>query len=230
MDKVWRFEFRVASARLRRSSSTISGPVESTLIEKKSRFIARLRPVTSALTARELVEDARLSDSKACHHGWAYKLANGETRCSDDGEPSGTAGRPILGALENAGITNIAACVTRYYGGIKLGTGGLARAYGGAAQLAVVGSKIVPIHEEVVLEAVHTNTGIDHGLIYQVIASVEAQQSVNSGKIVRMNEDYNEDGSLHTTRWHTPDHMVNAFVVGIQQASKGAIVTQVIRN
>ena len=74
------------------------------------------------------------SDPKASHNVFAYKLADGSTRQSSDGEPGGTAGPPVLAAIEGSGLVDVVALVIRYYGGIKLGTGGLVRAYGGAAK------------------------------------------------------------------------------------------------
>jgi putative IMPACT (imprinted ancient) family translation regulator len=97
---------------------------------KKSRFLATAAPVESAEQALALLPE--LKDPKATHNTWAFKV--GEVhRFSDDGEPGGTAGRPILSAIEQVGIDRVLVMVTRHFGGIKLGSGGLVRAYGGAA-------------------------------------------------------------------------------------------------
>lgn len=97
---------------------------------KKSRFIAHAAPAASAAAA--LAFFSAVSDPTATHNCWAYKTADGY-RFNDDGEPGGTAGRPILQAIEGKGLTDVALVVIRYFGGIKLGTGGLVRAYGGCA-------------------------------------------------------------------------------------------------
>mgnify|MGYP001059416020 CR=1 FL=1 len=97
---------------------------------RKSRFTARAAPAGSPDEAMNFIE--RVSDPRATHNCWAYKIGN-QYRFSDDGEPSGTAGKPILGAIEKQGLDRVVLVVTRYFGGIKLGAGGLARAYLGTA-------------------------------------------------------------------------------------------------
>ena len=97
---------------------------------RKSRFVALAAPVTSAAQAQAFIASA--SDHGATHNCWAWKVGN-QYRFSDDGEPGGTAGRPILAAIEGQDCDQVAVLVIRWYGGIQLGTGGLARAYGGSA-------------------------------------------------------------------------------------------------
>ncbi len=97
---------------------------------KRSRFIARARLADAPEAALAFIASER--ESRANHNCWAFKIGQ-EYRFSDDGEPGGTAGRPILGAIERQGLDRAVVLVTRYFGGIKLGAGGLARAYGGVA-------------------------------------------------------------------------------------------------
>ena len=97
---------------------------------KKSRFLALAAPVDSPEGALAFVQE--VSDPAATHNCWAYRIGQAY-RFNDDGEPGGTAGRPILQAIEGQGIDHAVVVVTRWYGGIKLGAGGLARAYGGTA-------------------------------------------------------------------------------------------------
>ena len=97
---------------------------------RKSRFLAQAAPATSPELALAFVLAAR--DSDATHNCWAYRMGQ-DYRSNDDGEPGGTAGRPILQAIEGQGIDEVVVVVTRWYGGIKLGAGGLVRAYGGTA-------------------------------------------------------------------------------------------------
>ncbi|MFK2876456.1 IMPACT family protein [Rhodanobacter hydrolyticus] len=97
---------------------------------KKSRFLAQSAPVATPEQALAFVREVSAAD--ATHNCWAYRIGQ-EYRFNDDGEPGGTAGRPILQAIESQGFDRVAVVVTRWYGGIKLGAGGLARAYGGTA-------------------------------------------------------------------------------------------------
>jgi len=114
------------------------GVSETELVIKKSRFIARAAKAQSRDEAMAFVDEARKDFPDAGHHCWAYKLgASDQTvsaAMSDDGEPSGTAGKPILNVLAHKNIGDIVLVVVRYFGGIKLGAGGLVRAYSGAAQ------------------------------------------------------------------------------------------------
>ena len=111
-------------------SDTLAAVATSSLEIKHSRFITHAAPVQSPEQALAFI--AQVSDGDATHNCWAYRIG-GEYRSSDDGEPSGTAGRPILAAIEGQGYDQVVAVVTRWSGGIKLGAGGLVRAYGGAA-------------------------------------------------------------------------------------------------
>lgn len=114
------------------------------IVEKKSRFIASLQPVGSQEEAIAFIDGIRRKYYNARHNCFAYLLRDEETeRYSDDGEPSGTAGRPMLEVLKGEGLTNVAAVVTRYFGGTLLGTGGLVRAYTQAVQQALDGCEIV---------------------------------------------------------------------------------------
>lgn len=112
------------------STATLAGRVEHTLEVKHSRFLALAAPVTSAEAALAFL--AEVSDPAATHNCWAYRIGP-LYRFNDDGEPAGTAGRPILAAIDGQGLDQVVAVVVRWYGGIKLGAGGLVRAYGGCA-------------------------------------------------------------------------------------------------
>lgn len=117
----------------------LSKGAQAELVEKKSRFIATIRPVASEEEAAAFIEEMKKKYYDARHNCSAFVIGSrGElTRSSDDGEPSGTAGRPMLEVLTGSGIRNIAVVVTRYFGGVLLGTGGLVRAYSGAVKLAL---------------------------------------------------------------------------------------------
>ena len=105
------------------------------ITEKKSRFIATLKPVGSEEEATAFIHEMKKKYWDAKHNCSAFVIGgNGLTRCSDDGEPAGTAGRPMLEVLTGAGLTDVCVVVTRYFGGVLLGTGGLVRAYQGAVK------------------------------------------------------------------------------------------------
>lgn len=103
--------------------------------EKRSRFLGRICRVESENSARAVIEEEKKRHHDARHHCWSYLIREGGIiRYSDDGEPQGTAGQPILNVLQRQGITNACCVVTRYFGGILLGTGGLTHAYGRSAE------------------------------------------------------------------------------------------------
>ena len=117
---------------------------------KKSRFICHIKRVTTEDEARNFIQAVKKEHYKATHNCSAFILGERSEmkRSSDDGEPSGTAGVPMLGVLENQQLTNVCAVVTRYFGGIKLGAGGLIRAYAGSVALAITEIGIVHIKEQ----------------------------------------------------------------------------------
>lgn len=115
------------------------------LVEKKSRFIAQIRPVASEEEALAFIEEVRKKYWDARHHCYAYIIGERAqtARCSDDGEPSQTAGKPMMDVLAGEGLHNVCAVVTRYFGGTLLGTGGLVRAYSGAVKEALLSCSVV---------------------------------------------------------------------------------------
>ena len=106
-----------------------TGPGESEYVEKRSRFLGQVRPVESEEEARAFVAAVKKEHYDARHNCWCYLLRGGPERYSDDGEPQGTAGIPMLEVLRREGVTNAVCVVTRYFGGVLLGAGGLFRAY-----------------------------------------------------------------------------------------------------
>ena len=131
--------------------------------EKKSRFIANVVPVSSVEEATAFIEAMRKKYYDARHNCSAFVIGRNRemTRCSDDGEPSGTAGKPILEVLLGAEVTDVAVVVTRYFGGTLLGTGGLVRAYTQAAQagLADAGIATMCYGKEITIRAEYSDTG-----------------------------------------------------------------------
>lgn len=109
---------------------TLAAPCDYQEVIRKSRFLTKAAPVSSPDEAHAFIQS--VSDVSATHNCWAWKIGN-QYRFSDDGEPGGTAGRPMLTAIEGQDCDQVIVVVIRWYGGIQLGTGGLARAYGGSA-------------------------------------------------------------------------------------------------
>lgn len=107
---------------------------EAEVVEKRSRFIGSILPVSSEEEARAHIAAVKKRHRDARHNCWCYRLQDGIERYSDDGEPQGTAGVPMLGVFQKAGVTNLCCVVTRYFGGILLGAGGLVRAYSQTAR------------------------------------------------------------------------------------------------
>lgn len=116
---------------------TIAERAEDDFFERKSQFIGYIAPVTTEEEALAFLAEIRAKHRDARHNCFAYILQNGVKRASDDGEPQGTAGVPIMEVVEREGLTDVIVIVTRYFGGILLGAGGLVRAYAHAAKLAV---------------------------------------------------------------------------------------------
>ena len=106
-------------------------------VEKKSRFIGRVWPVETEEEALEKIQEMKKQHYDATHNCWAYVIKDGPMRFSDDGEPGGTAGNPMMQVLQRENLYNVVCVVTRYFGGILLGAGGLVRAYTKGAKIAI---------------------------------------------------------------------------------------------
>lgn len=160
---------------------TLAGPARFALEVRHSRFLAQAAPVGSPADALAVLE--ALGDPAATHNCWAYRIGT-QYRSSDDGEPSGTAGRPILAAIDGQGLDAVMVVVTRWYGGIKLGAGGLVRAYGGcAAQCLREAAKL----ERVPLQELDLSFGFaDTGAVHAALAANCAE---------RMDERFDGDGA-----------------------------------
>jgi len=128
---------------------TVSSPASARLTVKMSRFLSFIHPVNSAEEAKDIIREYTAKYHDARHVCWAYMLGcrREEWQLSDNGEPSGTAGRPILGQINSAALTDVMIIVVRYFGGIKLGTPGLIAAYREAARLAIEESHIIECYD-----------------------------------------------------------------------------------
>ncbi|MBD9062125.1 MAG: YigZ family protein [Ruminococcaceae bacterium] len=153
---------------------TIARRCEARFIEKKSEFIGYLCPVRTEEEAVAFIEEIRAMHRKATHNCYAYILReNNAARHSDDGEPGGTAGVPIYEVLRKEGLTDVCCVVTRYFGGILLGAGGLVRAYTRGARDAVDAAQI-----KCMAAAVRMAVTVDYGLygrLAQIFADLDAR-------------------------------------------------------
>lgn len=123
---------------------TVRAAASGELTEKRSRFIGYCKPVSTEEEATAFIASIRSRHWDARHNVYAYSLREGNLRrYSDDGEPSGTAGMPVLDVLQKSGVTDVCVVVTRYFGGVLLGTGGLVRAYSQAARLGLNAAQVV---------------------------------------------------------------------------------------
>ena len=118
---------------------------ETEFVEKRSRFIGHVWRVDSEEEARARIEEMKKRYYDARHNCWCYLIKDGPVRYSDDGEPQGTAGQPMLNVFQREGVVNVVCVVTRYFGGILLGTGGLVRAYTDATKAAIEAADIVTV-------------------------------------------------------------------------------------
>lgn len=188
-------------------SLTLAAPNHHEIVVKKSRFLAIAEPVSSPEEAMATL--ARVSDSAATHNCFAYRVGE-QYRFSDDGEPGGTAGRPILAAIEGRGIDGVLVVVTRWYGGIKLGAGGLARAYGGSASECLRSAKLELRHARVraSLEASFE----DMGAVYALLERLEVD---------KLSEDFQAAGVLFEVELNQRDLPV--FERALADATRGRV-------
>lgn len=166
---------------------TIKAPSQGIYKEKMSKFISFAIPVSSADEAKARIKEIANRYHDARHCCWAYMIgtAREEFLSSDNGEPSGTAGRPILGQINSFGLTNIVIAVVRYFGGIKLGTSGLIEAYRQAARAAIEAGEIIECHEQA-----------QFSFAYPYLAMNEVMKIVKSENIRIISQDFNNTCSM----------------------------------
>ena len=126
---------------------TVRKNAQDQFVEKRSRFIGYARPVQTEQEALDFIASKRSEHWDASHNVYAYILRDGTMRFSDDGEPQGTAGMPVLDVLRKSGVTDVVTVATRYFGGILLGGGGLVRAYSHTASIALQAAEIITMRE-----------------------------------------------------------------------------------
>ena len=190
---------------------TISSLVSYEEDIKKSRFQAFAVPVENEQAVKDFLEQYK--DISTTHQCWAWKIGH-NVRFNDDGEPSGTAGRPILATIEGNELTNVLVLVNRWYGGVKLGTGGLVRAYGGTAgQCLLLAEKIELIEKKKVPFACQFN----EWAIFQY--ELNSQQ-------IEFNEQYTADGVLVEALLQV--HQIEVLALKIQDVTRGREALKIV--
>ena len=190
---------------------TISSLVSYEEDIKKSRFQAFAVPVENEQAVKDFLEQYK--DISTTHQCWAWKIGH-NVRFNDDGEPSGTAGRPILATIEGNELTNVLVLVNRWYGGVKLGTGGLVRAYGGTAgQCLLLAEKIELIEKK----KVHFTCQFNEWAIFQY--ELNSQQ-------IEFNEQYTADGVLVEALLQV--HQIEALALKIQDVTRGREALKIV--
>ncbi len=184
---------------------------EGEIVEKKSRFIAYVRPVDTEEEANDFIESIKKKNWDARHNCSAVVIGenNEFSRCSDDGEPASTAGKPMLEGLINEGIHNAAVVVTRYFGGVLLGTGGLVRAYQGAVKEGLAASVIVEKQKGAKYKITTDYNGI--GKLQYIIASLN---------IFTINTEYTENVDIEVM---VNSSMEKEFVDKVIEGTNGKV-------
>lgn len=194
------------------------------LVEKKSRFIANMFYVSTAEEAEQVLESIRKKYYDAKHNCYAYVLGiNGEVvKSSDDGEPSGTAGHPMLDIMKGNDIVNCISVVTRYFGGILLGTGGLVRAYSDSLKMAIDNAVFSKI-----LEAFKTEFNIDYddyGKVENIIQNINQSIDIDMDKkIVVVDKTFGEKVSLNLL---IDTNLFDKFKVDMMNITKGKVLLE----
>lgn len=191
---------------------------EGEIEEKKSRFIATVRAVSTEDEAAAFIEEMKKRYWDARHNCSAFVIGSRAelTRCSDDGEPGGTAGRPMLEVLLGSGIRNVAVVVTRYFGGTLLGTGGLVRAYTQAVQAGLAACSVVSMQYGVLLKLQTDYNGVGK---LQYLCAQNAIQVQSS--------DYAEHVTVHVlVEWEKKD----AFIKALTEATNGRVEIEEIER
>ena len=182
---------------------------ESELTEKRSRFLGHLQPVETEYEAKAFITSVKKQYHDARHNCWCYRLYNGPDRFSDDGEPSGSAGMPMLEVFRREDVFNLVCVVTRYFGGVLLGTGGLSRAYSGTAKLALTEAGILLLghRKQLMLKCPYAMTERMKNLIAAAGAEISDLR-------------YSEDVSISVL---VPDSKAEELVQQIKEISSGRI-------
>ena len=190
-----------------------TGAGESEYVEKRSRFLGHVRPVESEDEARAFIAAVKKEHYDARHNCWCYIIKDGPERYSDDGEPQGTAGIPMLEILRREGVTNAVCVVTRYFGGVLLGTGGLFRAYTRSAKDALDAAGVSVVRRWLTL---------DLPCSYAAAERYKNELAAFGGAVAEM--DY---GASVTIRALLPEEQADAFSARIFELSGGSVMPKI---
>ena len=188
---------------------SLASPAHHELIIKKSRFIACVEPVTGREQAQLRVAQLKAQHPDAAHVCWAL-LAGGQSAANDDGEPGGTAGRPMLDVLRHQDLQGVLATVVRYFGGIKLGAGGLVRAYTDAVAQALLAAEKIPV-----VKRIHLACSVPYALEGLVRREVELAQA----ELLEI-----EHGSVVTLRFALPQPQAPHLMQRLGDSGRGQLV------
>lgn len=188
---------------------SLASPAHHELIIKKSRFIACVEPVTGREQAQLRVAQLKAQHPDAAHVCWAL-LAGGQSAANDDGEPGGTAGRPMLDVLRHQDLQGVLATVVRYFGGIKLGAGGLVRAYTDAVAQALLAAEKIPV-----VKHIHLACSVPYALEGLVRREVELALA----ELLEV-----EHGSVVTLRFALPQPQAPHLMQRLGDSGRGQLV------
>ena len=189
-------------------SQTLAAPAHSELIIKKSRFIGCVQPVADRASAQTVVDALWKEHPGAAHVCWAL-LAGGQSAAVDDGEPGGTAGRPMLDVLRHQDLEGVLATVVRYFGGIKLGAGGLVRAYTDTVAQALLTAPKLTLQRMATLQCV---------VPYALEGLLRREISAAGAELLGV-----EHGSLVTLQLRLPQTQADAFTQRINDSGQGRV-------
>lgn len=194
---------------------TVRTAAQDEFTEKRSRFIGYISPIADENQAIEFINEKKRIHWDATHNVYAYILREGQIkRYSDDGEPQGTAGIPVLDVMQKSGIVDAVIVVTRYFGGIMLGAGGLVRAYSHGASIAAVAGGIVTMEKSLILSLVcdYNQYGRLSGLIPEFGGMID-------------NSEFTENVTL---LFHLPKDMYELFVKELADVTCGSVEAEII--
>jgi uncharacterized YigZ family protein len=188
---------------------SLAAPAHHELVIKKSRFIACIEPVNGREQAQARVAQLKAEHPDAAHVCWAL-LAGGQSAANDDGEPSGTAGRPMLEVLRHQALEGVMASVVRYFGGVKLGAGGLVRAYTDAVAQALLNAEKIPLIVQ---------TRLTCSVPYALEGLVRRELELAQTPLLEVSH-----GSVVTLRFAMPETQAAEWVARLSESGRGQLV------
>jgi len=188
---------------------TLAAPVHSDIVVKKSRFIGCVQAVSDRTQAQAIVAGLRSAHPGAAHVCWAL-LAGGQSAANDDGEPGGTAGRPMLEVLRRQELEGVLATVVRYFGGVKLGAGGLVRAYTDAVAQALAGAEKIALRRLLVLRC---------AVPYAMEGMVRRELHTAGAQLGQV-----QHGEHVTIEFSVADDVAPTLIASLNESGQGALV------